>query len=46
MKRLIACITLGTLLVGGLLVAQNNNPADTAMELEPTILSVPNFLEF
>lgn len=42
MKKLVASIALGTLLVGGFLFSQSNAPTDTAMEVEPTIYSIGN----
>ncbi|MFC4559476.1 hypothetical protein ACFO3D_14855 [Virgibacillus kekensis] len=43
MKKLMATFALGTLLVAGFAVAQDG-PADTAMDREPTVLSVGNTL--
>jgi len=42
MKKLIALLTVGTLLVGGFVLSQNNSTVDTAMDAEPTVLSVPD----
>ncbi|WP_430788420.1 hypothetical protein VBD025_00925 [Virgibacillus flavescens] len=42
MKKLIASIALGTLLVGGFFFSQDNASVDTAMEVEPDILSISN----
>ncbi|WP_188455110.1 hypothetical protein [Virgibacillus oceani] len=42
MKKLIASVALGTLLVAGFLFSQDNQPADTAMDLEPSIFSIGN----
>ncbi|WP_165769178.1 hypothetical protein [Virgibacillus profundi] len=45
MKKMIASIALGTLLVAGFLFAQDNEPTELAGELEPSIFSVetPSF---
>ncbi|WP_449354340.1 hypothetical protein ACUL41_14190 [Virgibacillus natechei] len=40
MKKMITTLALGVLLVAGFSFAQNNQPNDTAFEVEPTILSV------
>lgn len=40
MKKMIATIALGTVIVAGLFAAQNNEPTELAGELEPTIYSV------
>ncbi|SFE26344.1 hypothetical protein SAMN05216238_11188 [Lentibacillus persicus] len=39
MKKLLAAAALGTMLVAGFFVAQDN-PVDIAMEVEPTVLSI------
>jgi len=41
MKKLFAGIALGTMLMGGFMLAQDNNSSDVAInELEPSILSI------
>lgn len=40
MKKLIATISLGTLLVVGGFLFSQNAPSDTAMEIEPSIFSI------
>ncbi|MFD2045209.1 hypothetical protein ACFSTA_16110 [Ornithinibacillus salinisoli] len=41
MKKMIAALALGTLLVGGFLFSQENLPTDVATgEVEPSILSI------
>ncbi|WP_404451338.1 hypothetical protein LG329_13475 [Virgibacillus necropolis] len=42
MKKLVASFALGTLLVGGFLFSQYDAPNSTAMEVEPSILSIGN----
>ncbi|HLS07464.1 hypothetical protein [Lentibacillus sp.] len=39
MKKLMATVTFGTLLVVGITAVQDN-PSDTAIEVEPTVLSI------
>lgn len=40
MKKVISTLAVGGVLVVGLFFAQDNAPTETAMDLEPTILSV------
>ncbi|MFC2949512.1 hypothetical protein [Virgibacillus sediminis] len=40
MKKIIASLALGGVLVAGFLFAQDNQPQDLAIEVEPTIFSV------
>lgn len=44
MKKAVTTVALGTLLVTGFLFSQG--PAETASELEPTILSISNATSF
>ncbi|WP_176555773.1 hypothetical protein [Virgibacillus ndiopensis] len=45
MKKLVATFVLGTVLVAGLLFSQDQ-PTDTASELEPSIFSISNTSSF
>ncbi|MBM7601116.1 hypothetical protein JOC34_003537 [Virgibacillus halotolerans] len=40
MKKTIVSIALGALLVVGFSFAQSNQPTDSAMEVEPSVLSI------
>ncbi|WP_158234701.1 hypothetical protein [Lentibacillus sediminis] len=40
MKKMITSLALGSLLLVGLAFAQDSQPADLSMEMEPTIFSV------
>jgi hypothetical protein len=40
MKKTIVSIALGALLVVGFSVVQNNQPTDSAMNVEPSVLSI------
>ncbi|MGY0694802.1 hypothetical protein ACW2QC_18805 [Virgibacillus sp. FSP13] len=42
MKKLFTTLSLGALLVAGFLFSQDNQPIDTAMDVEPSILSISN----
>lgn len=42
MRKLVATVSLGTLLVAGFLFAQDSQPADLSMDREPTVYSIGN----
>ncbi|MFC4023331.1 hypothetical protein ACFOUV_05780 [Oceanobacillus longus] len=45
MRKLLAGLSLGALLVGGFAFAQDSNPVDLTMDKEPSIFSISNTVE-